>query len=270
MSQLNSKRIPRDLPLSIEEINFRIATAINTKIFNFLMGPDISMIQNSIAVVAAMVRGRFHEANPSLLAYLESAHDMLRRLDPTLWTNFDDVVRYVLPLRVKVMAGWDSVHEISSILNKKRTPVTGRDIFPLSYEQVGYIMDLLRQEDVEAAQSQVIKLVNNAANVRSQDARVLPIRLALPGPVFLQRLEKLNPIDLLSIVLGFRLAGVMEDRFIPRPQDERMNVESLHFLLGEGCFFPLNDTPIVQVPADLVQQSAQRASQLKPAAQPSV
>lgn len=151
MAQLNSKKIPRDLPLSIEEINFRIATAINTKIFNFLMGPDISMIQNSIAVVAAMVRGRFHEANPSLLAYLESAHDMLRRLDPTLWTNFDDVVRYVLPLRVKVMAGWDNVHEISSILNKKRTPVTGRDIFPLSYEQVGYIMDLLRQEDVEAA-----------------------------------------------------------------------------------------------------------------------
>jgi hypothetical protein len=152
LRDINRDKIPSDAPLLIDEVYFRVAIAINTKISNFLMGREVSMIQNAIAVVASMTRSRLHEADPSLLSYLESAHDMLRRLDPTLWQRFDDVVRYVLPLRVKCLAGWDFCPEIATILDRRRRLVESRDVFPLSNEQVGFIKDLLQQEDVEQAQ----------------------------------------------------------------------------------------------------------------------
>lgn len=205
------------------------------------MGREASMAQNAIAVIASMTRARIHEAEPSLLSYLESAHDMLRRLDPLLWTSLDDVVRYVLPLRVKCLAGWENVPDVAPVLSRKRARVEARDVYPLTNEQVGYIMDLLRMEDAESAQSQVIKLVNNASAVRSSDLTQAPIRLQMSQAQFVARLKAMSPVEMLNVMLGFSLAGRMKDENIPRPQDERMIVDSLHFLLGEGCLFPLNE-----------------------------
>jgi hypothetical protein len=143
LQDLNKDKVPPGAPVLIEEVYFRAALAINTQLAGFFMGREVSLIQNSVAVVASMMRGRIHEAEPSLQSYLESAHDMLRRLDPTLWTSFDEVVRYVLPLRVRCLSGWEYVPEVANILERARRTVDSRDIFPLSHEQVGYIKDLL-------------------------------------------------------------------------------------------------------------------------------
>jgi hypothetical protein len=247
LQDLNKDKIPQGCPILIEEIYFRAALAINTNLSGFMMGREVSLIQNSVAVVASMMRGRIHEAEPSLQSYLESAHDMLRRLDPLLWTSFDDVVRYVLPLRVRCLSGWEFVPEIANILERVRRTVESRDIFPLSHEQVGYIKDLLQQEDVESAQRQIVKLVNNACTTRNLDARASPIRLQMSRAAFRARLDAMSPLEILSVMLGFHLAGIMDDSFIPRPRDERMQVTSLHFLLGEGCLFPLNSQPLVEI-----------------------
>lgn len=244
---MNRDKIPGDAPLLIEEIYFRVAVAINTKIAGFMMSREVSMIQNSIAVIASMMRSRLHEADPSLLSYLESAHDMLRRLDPVLWARFDDVVRYVLPLRIKCMSGWEFAPEVSNVLERRRRSVDSRDMYPLANEQVGYIKDLLSQEDVEQAQRQVIKLVSTACLSRHVDSRVYPIRLQMTRAAFTARLDAMSPIEILSVVLGFNLAGRIDDTNIPRPQDDRMKVNSLHFLLGEGLLFPLNSHPIVEI-----------------------
>jgi hypothetical protein len=46
---------------------------------------------------------------------------MLRRLDPILWDDFANVIRYVLPIIVKTMeVGPDQMPEISSILVRDR------------------------------------------------------------------------------------------------------------------------------------------------------
>lgn len=128
----------------MEEVYFRVAYAINANLINYLMGHDISMVQNAIAVVASMTRVRFYDAEPSLLSYLESAHDMLRRLDPILWNNFTEVVRFVLPIKIRLMSnGWENTPEITSLLNGSRRRIDATEIYPLSYEFAGYIHELL-------------------------------------------------------------------------------------------------------------------------------
>lgn len=87
LNQLNGKAVAR-VPVAIEEVYFRAAIAINRDLLGFLMGKEVSMIQNALGVVASMTRARIFEAEPTLLAYLEQAHDMLKRLDPILWREF--------------------------------------------------------------------------------------------------------------------------------------------------------------------------------------
>lgn len=77
---------------------------------------------------------------------------MLRRLDPILWKEFNDVVRYVLPLMIKSMeVGPDNLQEVGSILANERKQSMGSDTFPLSHDQVGYVRELLDQEDSRQA-----------------------------------------------------------------------------------------------------------------------
>ncbi len=150
LNQLNPKVAER-MPVVLDEVYFRAAVAINRDLLGFLMGKEVSMIQNAVGVVASMTRARIFEAEPSLLAYLEQAHDMLKRLDPLLWREFSDVVRYVLPLRVRMMeVGVDQVHEVAGILSRERLALDIQDIYPLGYEQVGTVMAMLTQESSAA------------------------------------------------------------------------------------------------------------------------
>jgi hypothetical protein len=177
LMERNRDKLTKDHPLIMEEIFFRIAYAINSGLINFMMGPEISMIQNAIAVVASMTRVRFYEAEPSILSFLESAHDMLRRLDPLLWRNFSDVIRYVLPLKVRLMSnGWENVQEIASILNGGRRAIEATDIYPLSIEFAGYAHELLAQENLASAQSMVRKKVSDASKVHGESGALQPLR----------------------------------------------------------------------------------------------
>jgi hypothetical protein len=65
---------------------------------------------------------------------------MLRRLDPILWDDFANVIRYVLPLIVKSMEVTpQEMPEIASILSHDRAEAGRAEIFPLTFEQVGVI-----------------------------------------------------------------------------------------------------------------------------------
>jgi hypothetical protein len=135
LQENNAKSLRKSVALSIEEIYFRMSVAINETLLDYLMGEQISMIQNSVAVVASMARSHSDKTQPSVLAYLEDAHDMLRRLDPMLWKEFNDVVRYVLPLMIKSMeVGPDNLQEVGSILANERKSSMGSDTFPLSHD----------------------------------------------------------------------------------------------------------------------------------------
>jgi hypothetical protein len=87
---------------------------------------------------------------------------------------------------------------------------------------------------------------------------------------FHARLDAMSPLEILSVMLGFHLAGIMDDSFIPRPKDERMQVNSLHFLLGEGCLFPLNSQPLVEIQPQLIQQQLARVAGARPSKMPLV
>jgi hypothetical protein len=58
----------------------------------------------------------------------------------------------------------------------------------------------------------------------------------------------MSTLDLLSVLFAFNLAGKAKLEDIPLPDDERLSVTSLHFLLGEGLLFPLTEQPLVAIP----------------------
>lgn len=52
----------------------------------------------------------------------------------------------------------------------------------------------------------------------------------------------------------------MPVKSVPLPEDDRLNVSSMHYLLGEGLLFPLNETPIVKIPQELLDAETDRVA----------
>ena len=61
-------------------------------------------------------------------------------------------------------------------------------------------------------------------------------------------------------MLGFQLAHKVPVKSVPLPEDDRLNVSSMHYLLGEGLLFPLNETPIVKIPQELLDAETDRVA----------
>jgi hypothetical protein len=68
LNETNAKVLASKQKVTKEEVFFRIAVAINSKLTNYLMGQQVSLIQNSVAVVASMIRSHFDQTEPSILA----------------------------------------------------------------------------------------------------------------------------------------------------------------------------------------------------------
>lgn len=77
--------------------------------------------------------------------------------------------------------------------------------------------------------------------------------------VFERSVLSMSTLDLLSILFAFNLAGKAKLEDVPLPEDERLNVVSLHYLLGEGLLFPLNETAIVEIPEEIMSRETRRA-----------
>jgi hypothetical protein len=70
----------------------------------------------------------------------------------------------------------------------------------------------------------------------------------------------LSTLDLITILLGFQLANKVNIKSVPLPDDERLDVNSMHYLLGEGLLFPLSETPIVKIPQELLDFESDRVA----------
>jgi hypothetical protein len=59
LNDANEKQLAGKQKVTKEEVFFRVAVAINSKLTNYLMGQQVSLVQNAIAVVASMIRSHF-------------------------------------------------------------------------------------------------------------------------------------------------------------------------------------------------------------------
>jgi hypothetical protein len=57
---------------------------------------------------------------------------------------------------------------------------------------------------------------------------------------------------------------------VPKPEDKRLQCQSLYFLLGEGALFPLNRRALVKVDTSLIEMQRRQATKAKVPTLPAV
>lgn len=84
---------------------------------------------------------------------------------------------------------------------------------------------------------------------------------------FQARLLVLSPLEHLAIQVGFKLSGAGVKAALT---GELQDAGSLHFLLGEGALFALQDRPLVAIPREVVEREAREAPAVRPTRLPQV
>lgn len=86
----------------------------------------------------------------------------------------------------------------------------------------------------------VRKKVAEASKTHGDSSFYSPLRFYMTKDHFVARLERLTIMDMFQILFAFKLVSPISDQDVPRGSDDRFNVNSIQYMIGENILFPLS------------------------------